>query len=120
MVAGMSSGLWLVTNPLSTTTSSSTQMPPAFSTSVLIARSPRGERAVLEQARFDQNPGAVADRADGLAGFAKGAHECDGGGQGAQLVGIHETPGQDEGVELSLVGAASGRMSTSNWSPLSA
>src|SRR5207253_2072929 len=35
--AGISSGLRLVTNPLSTTTSSSTQFPPAFFMSVLIA-----------------------------------------------------------------------------------
>src|SRR3982751_699339 len=35
--AGMSSGLRLVTRPLSTTTSSSSQFPPAFRTSVLIA-----------------------------------------------------------------------------------
>src|SRR5256714_15491511 len=33
----MSSGFRLVTSPLSTTTSSSTQLPPAFRTSVLIA-----------------------------------------------------------------------------------
>src|SRR5207237_1716721 len=35
--AGISSGLRLVTSPLSTTTSSLTQLPPAFFTSVLIA-----------------------------------------------------------------------------------
>src|SRR4029077_2945563 len=35
--AGMSSGLRLVTSPLSTTTSSFTHFPPAFLTSVLIA-----------------------------------------------------------------------------------
>ena len=55
---------------------------------------------------FDEQPGTVTDSGDGLAGFEEGADEVDGGGNGAELVGIGDAAGEKERVEVIGASAA--------------
>src|SRR5690606_15854724 len=63
-------------------------------------RWPGGYAAAARDARFDEQPRAVADRRDWLAGLEEGAHEVDRLLVESKIVGIHLPARKDERIEV--------------------
>ena len=100
--AGMSSGLRLVTSPWSTTTSWSTQLPPALRISVWSVGHEVSFRP-LDDACLDEDPRAVADRRHRLARLEESLHERDDVLVAAELVGVADAARDHQRVVVGSV-----------------
>ena len=93
----MSSGLRLVTRLPSTTTSSSTQLPPALR-DVRLDAPERRQRCVARDVGLDEHPRRVADGRDRLACVEELADELHGVLVGPHCVRVADPAGKDERV----------------------
>src|SRR5690606_35072978 len=78
----------------------------------------RGHGAAADDVGLDERPAGVADDGDGLARVEERLRELDRLGLGAQVVGVGDAAGQQQAVELGVVGDLHGRVDLEGVGPV--
>ena len=107
----------LVTRPLSTTTSSSTQFPPALRTSVLIAGQEVNVRPRTTSASISSH-GAVTNGSNRLSRLRKGFNEFYCRRCRTQRIRILKAAWQNQGIEILRLGLIQGKVNSKRISLL--